>query len=172
MTVRVTIAVERGDRRELFGCSCGKSVEQVVPSEKLCIIRSQCFAKQPQLWFSGQVGLIRQLRTAQRTAVRHIAGAFSTTPIDPLHQLMGIMPIDLRLRLLIKTLLSAYAYTESQPAPKLAARVPGPWGPRIRGLTPIPHRSRPYTVQRTFLPLPTSTSLQLHLGTSTLLTPA
>ena len=52
------------------------------------------------VWFSGQASLLRQLRTAQNAAVRHIAGTFSTTPIDPLHQLMGIMPIDLRLQLL------------------------------------------------------------------------
>jgi hypothetical protein len=88
------------------------------------------------VWFSGQAGLLRQLRTAQNAAVRHIAGAFSTTPIDPLHQLMGIMPIDLRLQLLIKNA-SLHLYripTSSQ----LAARVPGPWGPRIRGLIPLP----------------------------------
>jgi hypothetical protein len=54
------------------------------------------------MWFSGQAGLLRQLCTAQNAAVWHPASTFSTTHIDPLHQLMGIMPIDLQLQLLIK----------------------------------------------------------------------
>ena len=86
--------------------------------------------------FSGQAGLLRQLRTAQNAAVRHIAGAFGTIPTDPLHQLMSIMPIDLRLRLLIKNAsLRLYGIpTNSQ----LAARIPGSWGLRIHGLISLP----------------------------------
>jgi hypothetical protein len=73
-----------------------------------------------------------------------VAGAFSTAPIDPLHQLMGTMPIDLDLQLLIKNVfLRLYKIPISS---QLAARVPGPWGPRIRGLIPLPiqPRQRPY----------------------------
>ena len=92
------------------------------------------------VWFSGQAGLLRQLCTAQNAAVRHIAGAFTTTPIDLLHQLLGIMPIDLRLQLLIKNVsLRLYKIPISS---QLAARVPGPWGPRICGLIPLPIQPR------------------------------
>jgi hypothetical protein len=49
---------------------------------------------------------------------------------------MGIMPIDLRLQLLIKNAsLRLYRIPTSS---QLAARVPGPWGPHIRGLIPLP----------------------------------
>ena len=53
-----------------------------------------------------------------------MAGAFRTTPVDPLHQLMGILPIDLRLSLLIKnaSVLLYYLPLNSQ----LVARAP-PW---------------------------------------------
>ena len=40
--------------------------------------------------------------TAQNATMRHITGAFRITPVDPLHQLMEIMPIKLRMKMLIK----------------------------------------------------------------------
>ena len=41
------------------------------------------------VWYTGQAGLTRSLLTAQNEAIRHMAGAFRTTPVDPLLQLMG-----------------------------------------------------------------------------------
>ena len=129
------------------------------------------------VWFSGQASLLRQLRTAQNAAVRHITGAFGTTPIDPLHQLMGIMPIDLRLQLLLKNAaLRLYIIPTSS---QLAARVPGPWGPRIRGLIPLlpihpPRRSYRSSLLSLTENLPTTLHIDLlaaHLGTSTSPTP-
>ena len=34
--------------------------------------------------------------------LRHVTRAFHITPVDPLHQLMEIMPIKLRMKTLIK----------------------------------------------------------------------
>ena len=84
----------------------------------------------------GQAGLLRDLRTAQNAAVRHIAGAFSTTPVDPLHQLMGIMPIDLRLSIIIKN--AALRLYRLPPNSQLITRAPGPWGQPRAGLIPLP----------------------------------
>ena len=47
------------------------------------------------IWFLGQAGRLDQLRKAQNAVIRHMSGAFSTTPTEPLYQLMGIQPIDL-----------------------------------------------------------------------------
>ena len=79
------------------------------------------------VWYSGQAGLLDDLRKAQNAAVRHVAGAFSTTPIEPLHQLMGILPIDLRLQLLCKN--AALRFYRLPTNSQLVARIPGPWGP-------------------------------------------
>ena len=88
------------------------------------------------VWYTGQAGLLRELRTAQNAAVRHIAGAFRTTPVDPLHQLMGIMPIDLRISILIKN--AALRLYRLPPNSQLIARAPGPWGQPRAGLIPLP----------------------------------
>ena len=88
------------------------------------------------VWYTGQAGLLRDLRTAQNAAIRHIAGAFRTTPVDPLHQLMGIMPIDIRMGMLIKN--AALRLYRLPPNSQLIARTPGPWGPPQGGLIPLP----------------------------------
>jgi hypothetical protein len=88
------------------------------------------------VWFTGQARLLRELCTAQNKAIHHISGAFRTTPVDPLHQLMGIMPIDLRIRMLIKNaLLRLYRLP---PSSQLLTRAPGPWGPPRASLIPLP----------------------------------
>ncbi len=54
-----------------------------------------------QLWYTGkQWTLVKKLQTVQNKAVRVIAGAFRTAPHEPLHQLLSILPMDLRLSML------------------------------------------------------------------------
>jgi len=54
-----------------------------------------------QLWYTGQQkGLVKKLQLVQNEAVRVIAGAFRTTPRESLHQLLTILPMDLRLDML------------------------------------------------------------------------
>jgi hypothetical protein len=56
-----------------------------------------------QLWYTGkQITLVKKLQVVQNDAVRIISGTFRTTPRDPLHQLLTILPMDLRLDMLIK----------------------------------------------------------------------
>ena len=74
--------------------------------------------------------------TAQNSAVQHIAGAFHTSPVDPLHQLMGIMPIDLHIQMLNKN--AALRLYRLPLSSQLLARVPGPWGAPRPGLIPLP----------------------------------
>jgi hypothetical protein len=49
-----------------------------------------------QVWYTGhnQKGLVHKLQVAQNEGVRKIAGVFKTTPIKPLHNLLGIPPIS------------------------------------------------------------------------------
>ena len=54
-----------------------------------------------QLWFTNkQKTLVQKLQTVQNKAVRVIVGAFHTAPHEPLHQLLSILPMDLRLMML------------------------------------------------------------------------
>lgn len=54
-----------------------------------------------QLWYKGkQVTLVRKLQTVQNHAVKVISGSFRTAPREPLHQLLNIFPMDLRLKML------------------------------------------------------------------------
>ena len=49
-----------------------------------------------QLWFTrhGQcIGLAKQAQVAQNDAICWVAGYFHTTPVDPLHHLLAILPI-------------------------------------------------------------------------------
>ena len=49
-----------------------------------------------QLWYKGkQVTLVKKLQTVQNDVVRIITGTFRTTPCEPLHQLLTILPMDL-----------------------------------------------------------------------------
>ena len=54
-----------------------------------------------QLWFQGkQVTLVKKLQMVQNEAVKVISGTFCTTPCKPLHQLLSVLPMDLRLTML------------------------------------------------------------------------
>ena len=46
--------------------------------------------------------LVKKLQMVQNEAVRIMTGTFCTTPWDPLHQLMTIYPMKIRLNLLIQ----------------------------------------------------------------------
>jgi hypothetical protein len=48
-------------------------------------------------------GLISILQVAQNDALRKMSGCFRTTPIDPLHNLMAIPPIDFTARKLVRS---------------------------------------------------------------------
>jgi hypothetical protein len=47
------------------------------------------------IWFRGQKKHIKTLQAIQNTAVCIIAGAFRSTPLEPLHQLTSIPPIQI-----------------------------------------------------------------------------
>jgi hypothetical protein len=54
-----------------------------------------------QLWYTGkQKTLVKKLQMVQNEVVRVIAGAFHTTPCKPLHQLLTILPMEMRLTML------------------------------------------------------------------------
>ena len=56
-----------------------------------------------QLWYSGkQVMLVKKLQMVQNDAVKIILGTFRTTPQEPLHQLLTILPMDLRLTMIVQ----------------------------------------------------------------------
>ena len=95
-----------------------------------------------QLWYTGkQVTLVKKLQTVQNDAVRIISGTFRTTPREPLHQLLAILPMSLRLDMLIQsTALRLYkAPGNSQLLRRLgpAWHTPGPPTPDAPLPTPI-----------------------------------
>jgi len=94
-----------------------------------------------QLWYTGkQKGLVQRLQIVQNEAVKVISGAFRTAPREPLHQLLSILPMDLRLTMLTQnTALRLYKVSKES---QLLRRLGGDWH------TPQPHD----------LPLPTPNS--------------
>jgi len=46
--------------------------------------------------------LVKKLQTVQNEAVKVISGAFCTMPREPLHQLLTILPMDLRLNMIVQ----------------------------------------------------------------------
>jgi hypothetical protein len=94
-----------------------------------------------QLWYKGkQVSLVRKLQTVQNEAVRIISGSFKTAPREPLHQLLSILPIDLRLDMLTKTYaLRLYRLPRaSQPLKRLQE----PWTEKTDKDLPLPTPQR------------------------------
>jgi hypothetical protein len=56
-----------------------------------------------QLWYTGkQKVLVKKLQTVQNKVVQLISGVFYTTPREPLHQLLTILPMDLRLNMIVQ----------------------------------------------------------------------
>jgi hypothetical protein len=50
------------------------------------------------IWFRDQKKHIKTPQTVQNMAVQIIAGAFCSTPLEPLHQLTAIPPIQIQLQ--------------------------------------------------------------------------
>ena len=89
-----------------------------------------------QLWYRGQVGLVKQLQGAQNEAVRVITGAFKMAPREPLHQLIAILPFDLRIQMLMKN--SALRLYRLPRESQLLKRLGGPWSSPREGDLPLP----------------------------------
>jgi hypothetical protein len=83
---------------------------------------------------------VRKLQTVQNEAVRVISGSFRTAPREPLHQLLSILPIDLRLDMLTKTYaLRLYRLPRaSQPLKRLQE----PWSEKTAKDLPLPTPQR------------------------------
>jgi hypothetical protein len=103
-----------------------------------------------QLWFTGkQKTLVKKLQTTQNEAVKVIAGTFHTTPHDLLHQLLTILPMDIRLKMLTQnTALRLYRVSKDS---QLLKWLGGEW------YTPQPHDAP--------LPTPNSERAQTMLHT-------
>ena len=103
-----------------------------------------------QLWYRGkQVTLVKKLQTVQNDAVRIISGTFRTAPREPLHQLLTILPMDLRLNMITQnTALRLYKVPKES---QLLIRLGGAWHvPSPIDLPlPTPNKSRAITTLRT-----------------------
>lgn len=102
-----------------------------------------------QLWYTGkQITLVKKLQIVQNDAVRLISGTFRTTPRDPLHQLLNILPMDLRLNMTLKkTALRLYRAPKGN---QLLKRLGGAWHtPSANDLPlPVPNRASSKTTLR------------------------
>jgi hypothetical protein len=94
-----------------------------------------------QLWYTGkQIILVRKLQIVQNDAVKLISGTFRTTPREPLHQLLNILPMDLRLNLMLQKM--AFRLYKAPKGSQLLKRLGGAWHtPDANGL-PLPASNR------------------------------
>ena len=102
-----------------------------------------------QLWYTGkQVTLVKKLQTVQNDAVRIMSGTFRTTPREPLHQLLTILPMDLRLKMLTQN--TALRLYRAPKGSQLLKRLGGAWYvPTPEDLPlPTPNRSGSKTTLR------------------------
>lgn len=100
-----------------------------------------------QLWYTGkQKKLANKLQVVQNEGVRLIAGAFRTTPREPLHQLFNILPIDLRLRMMTDN--SALRLYRLQNSSQVLLRLGVEWSPSPQESIPTPVRKRAKTALR------------------------
>jgi hypothetical protein len=84
--------------------------------------------------------LVRKLQIVQNDAVKLISGTFRTTPREPLHQLLNILPMDLRLNLMIQK--TAFRLYKAPKGSQLLKRLGGAWhAPDANGL-PLPASNR------------------------------
>jgi Reverse transcriptase (RNA-dependent DNA polymerase) len=90
-----------------------------------------------QLWFMGkQKTLVKKLQTTQNKAVKVIAGMFCTTPHKPLHQLLTILPMDIRLKMLTQNMaLRLYSVSKDS---QLLKWLGGDWYAPQPHNTPLP----------------------------------
>ena len=100
-----------------------------------------------QLWFTGkQKSLVKKLQVVQNEAIRIISGAFRTTPRDPLHQLLNIFPINLRLHMITDN--SAMRLYRLQKSSQVLIRLGKNWRPTPGHSIPTPTRSKAKTTLR------------------------
>jgi hypothetical protein len=100
-----------------------------------------------QLWYTGkQKMLAKKLQAVQNEGVRLIAGAFRTTPREPLQQLFNILPMDLRLRLMTDN--SALRLYKLQASSQVLLRLGGDWAPNPQEAIPTPVRRKVKTALR------------------------
>ena len=94
-----------------------------------------------QLWYTGkQVTLVKKLQVVQNDAVRIISGTFRTTPREPLHQLLSILPMDLRLGLLIQN--TAHRLYKAPKSSQLLRRLGPLWHTPSPNDFPLPTAAR------------------------------
>lgn len=88
------------------------------------------------VWYSGQhqKHLASILQRAQNAALRHISGAFRTTPVASLHHITSILPIDLHLSRTLETAASRLRTLPRSSQPLLG--LPAKWEPQ-RGHLPV-----------------------------------
>lgn len=90
-----------------------------------------------QLWYRGkQVTLVKKLQTVQNDAVRLISGTFRTTPREPLHQLLNILPMGLRLNMIVQN--SALRLYRAPKESQLLRRLGGAWHTAAHDDPPLP----------------------------------
>ena len=77
------------------------------------------------IWFKQQKLLAKTLQAVQDEAVRWMMGAFRTTPAEPLHQLIAILPIHIRLQMLSK--MAALTLLSVPHSSQLIQRLGQPW---------------------------------------------
>ena len=100
-----------------------------------------------QLWYTGkQKKLAHKLQVVQNEGIKLIAGAFRTTPREPLQQLFNVLPMDLRLRLLTDN--SALRLYRLQNSSQVLLRLGIEWAPNPREPIPTPVRSSAKTALR------------------------
>ena len=100
-----------------------------------------------QLWYTGkQKKLAHKLQVVQNEGIKLIAGAFRTTPREPLQQLFNVLPMDLRLRLLTDN--SALRLYRLQSSSQVLLRLGIEWTPTPRESIPTPTRRSAKTALR------------------------
>jgi hypothetical protein len=98
------------------------------------------------VWHTGirQKALIKRLQLAQNAAIRHISGCFRTTPLDPIHHITSILPIDIYLNRLLD---NAAIRLQSLPSTSQPMLRLGPEWKLYNGHLPILYQPRkPVTV--------------------------
>ena len=101
-----------------------------------------------QLWYIGkQKKLTNKLQVVQNEGVQLIAGAFKTTPREPLHQLFNILLMALRLRIMTDN--SALRLYRLQTSSQVLLRLGGDWAPNPQESIPTPVRRKAKTILHT-----------------------
>ena len=100
-----------------------------------------------QLWYTGkQKGLVQKLQVVQNEGIRLLAGAFRTTPREPLQHLFNILPMDLRLRMITDNV--ALRLYRLQRSSQVLLRLGGAWAPDPGEPIPTPARKAAKTALR------------------------